>query len=213
MKPMIFIALVAIIALSLDARTEKSPQKMILPTYYCSEMNRIDEAKHLSPAELSEKPLKADRIVVSKTRKKIYLLHAGDIMAEYPVSFGFGFKGGAKFRVGDGRTPEGLYEINFKKPRSSYHMALQISYPNRADTLFARKLGLEPGGNILIHGFPNRAVDGLDPKAIPFVHGHKDWTQGCMAVTNKEVEEIFTRTQTHTPIEICPLEDPAQLDQ
>jgi murein L,D-transpeptidase YafK len=180
-------------------------KKSIEPTMYCSNMALIDQAKPWGENE-TPKSFRADRIVVSKSRKKLYLLNDGRIISDYNVSFGFGFDGGAKERQGDGRTPEGLYKIALKKTQTSYHRALQVSYPNKNDVAFAAKGGFKPGGDILIHGFPSRPIDGLVPENVRSIHGVQNWTQGCMGVTNEEIEEIFKRVDAEVPLEICPID-------
>ena len=184
-------------------KAQSSPTKYIEPTTYCDRYPRLERAPRLTPQQ--SEGLKADRFVVSKSKKILFLLNQGSIIAEYPVAFGFGYKDGPKFRYGDGRTPEGLYEIEVKRTPTSYHLALQISYPNAADQVFAQQLGVDPGGSILLHGLPSVAVEGLDPAVISHVHPYVNWTQGCIAVTNQQVEEIYGRMDSAVPIEICPL--------
>lgn len=183
------------------------PEKKIQPTLFCSNMKTfVDEARTAPRTRIG---LKADRIVVSKTRRKLYLFNQKELIAEYPVAFGFAALEGPKSQMSDGRTPEGLYRIEAKNPNSNYHMALKISYPNDQDTEFAKKNKVKPGGLIMIHGFPVKEVDGLDPDLIPQIHPRVDWTQGCMAVTSDEIEEIYNYVDEDVAVEICPLEKPA----
>jgi murein L,D-transpeptidase YafK len=105
---------------------------------------------------------------------------------------------GAKVQEGDGRTPEGKYFIDRRNPRSSYHRSLHISYPSLQDTEKAQRAGIRPGGDIMIHGIRN----GLG--WIGYLHRIFDWTQGCIAVTNSEIEEIWSLVADGTPIEINP---------
>ncbi len=185
-------------------KLRQMPPKSIEKTLYCSQMNSlIDRAM---PADRSNQSLKADRIVVSKSRRKLYLLSAGAVINEYPVAFGFGSLEGPKSRIGDGRTPEGLYFIDQKKIKSSYTKALHVSYPNDADVEFAQKNKVDPGGSIMIHGLPPKAVDGLDPLLIAQIHPRVDWTQGCIAVEDHQIEEIFSYVDEGITVEICPLE-------
>lgn len=121
---------------------------------------------------------------------------------------------GHKEREGDGKTPEGLYKLNFKNPNSSYHLGLLVSYPNEEDKERARELGVDPGGAIYIHGMPNdiRKWSWMFPFKPPEVQrelvynflNEFDWTQGCVAVTNEEIEEIYKLTPEGTPIELFP---------
>ena len=131
------------------------------------------------------------QIYVSKERRKLYLLHDKDVLKEYQIHLGFAPKG-AKRQSGDGRTPEGLYMIDRRNENSRYHLSLGISYPNRKDVEVARAFGVDPGGDIFIHGEEN----GRTKK--------RDWTAGCIAVRDREIEDIYAMVQDGTPIYIEP---------
>ena len=135
--------------------------------------------------------LKADRIVVNKGRREMLLLRGNTILRSYRVALGRD-PVGHKQREGDGRTPEGRYRIDRRNPKSAYHLALHISYPNQADVERAQAAGVPPGGDIMIHGLK----DG-EPR-------EGDWTQGCIAVTNREMDEIWALVPDGTEIEIEP---------
>lgn len=137
----------------------------------------------------------ADRIVILKAKREMTLFRNGQPIRTYRVALG-GNPAGPKVRQGDLRTPEGLYVIDARYAQSEYHRALHISYPNAADRAQARKLGVDPGGDILIHGLPNGM--GWIGKA----HRLWDWTKGCIAVTDEEIEEIFRLVPDGTPVEI-----------
>lgn len=139
----------------------------------------------------------ADRIVIEKGAHTLALYREGHVLKTYKVSLGANPKG-RKEREGDGRTPEGIYVIDSRKADSSFHRALHVSYPNLQDRLRARRLGVSPGGAIMIHGLPN----GLG--SIGKAHLLRDWTQGCIAVTNEEIEEIWRLVPNRTPVEIKP---------
>lgn len=140
---------------------------------------------------------RADRIEVRKA-DRLMLLYRGDReLGRYKVALGFDPKG-HKTREGDGRTPEGRYRIDRKNPNSSFHLSLGISYPDRADRAAARKAGVSPGGDIFIHGLPN----GMG--RVGAAHALRDWTLGCIAVTNAEIEEIWTRVDRGAVIDILP---------
>jgi murein L,D-transpeptidase YafK len=139
----------------------------------------------------------ADRIVIDKSDRTLTLSVAGRVIRSYEIALGRD-PIGHKQREGDGRTPEGIYRIDFRKPDSSFHRALHISYPNAADVRAARERGVSPGGDIMIHGLPN----GLG--AIGSAHLKRDWTEGCVAVTNAEIEEIWRVVPNGTVIEITP---------
>jgi murein L,D-transpeptidase YafK len=105
---------------------------------------------------------------------------------------------GAKERQGDGKTPEGKYLINWKNPKSQFHLSLHISYPNAADRARAKKLGVNPGGDIFIHGV-GKTFGWLGAQ-----HRLSDWTLGCIAVTNEEIEEVYALVRIGTAVEIRP---------
>lgn len=139
----------------------------------------------------------ADRVLVDKSERKMWLLHAGNRYREYEISLGDN-PTGHKQQEGDERTPEGRYTIDFRNPDSSYHLSLHITYPNAQDSAHAQSLGVSPGGDIFIHGLPN----GMG--ALAFGFKHRDWTDGCIAVNNEEIEEIWSLVKNGTPIEILP---------
>ena len=141
--------------------------------------------------------VKVDRIVVGKKERKLTILNNGVKIKEYTVSLGKNSVG-KKNREGDGKTPEGLYIIDYHKKDSSYHLALHISYPNEVDASKAKENDVAPGGAIMIHGIRNGLgwVGGL--------HKLVDWTAGCIAVTNREIEEIWRAVPDGTIIEITP---------
>jgi len=135
--------------------------------------------------------------VIEKARREMVLLSHGKVLRSYKVALGKN-PVGPKTRQGDMRTPEGLYTIDARYPKSEFHMALHISYPNAADRAQAKRLGVDPGGDILIHGLPNGM--GYIGKA----HRLWDWTKGCVAVTDEEIEEIFRLVPNGTAVEIRP---------
>ena len=139
----------------------------------------------------------ADRIVVEKAARTLSLYRDGQLLKTYRVALGRNPKG-HKERQGDSRTPEGTYVIDFRKPDSRFHRALHISYPSAEDRRRARARGVHPGGDIMIHGLPNGTG------AIGAAHRLRDWTDGCIAVTNEEIEEIWRLVPNGTKIEIRP---------
>lgn len=131
------------------------------------------------------------RIQVFKEARQLQLLHHTTLLKAYQFELGFAPEGHKAFE-GDGRTPEGAYLIDRKNPDSRYHLSVGISYPNANDVAYARAKGLSPGGDIFIHGTPN-----------PFSN-QDDWTWGCIAVTNDEIEEIYAMVNEGTLITIFP---------
>ena len=147
-------------------------------------------------AQRSPTPVvKADRIMVEKSTHTMTLYANGKVLKTYHVWLGRG-SGNAKQRQGDNETPEGLYTIIGRNPHSAAHLSLHISYPNAQDREHARKLGVDPGGDIMIHGLPP-GNDWIKP-------GQQlaDWTYGCIALTDPEIDEIWKMVPTGTPIEI-----------
>jgi len=139
----------------------------------------------------------ADRIIIVKSTRTMTLMREGKVMKSYKVALGTQ-PVGAKERVGDHKTPEGEYFIDAKKTKSEFHRALHISYPNAADRLHARELGVSPGGDIEIHGLGDKYG------WIGSARRRFDWTDGCIAVTNEEIDEICLLVRVGTPVEIKP---------
>lgn len=131
------------------------------------------------------------QVQVHKADRKMYLLHDSEVLAEYDISLGFAPVGHKQFE-GDGKTPEGAYFISHRNPKSYYHLSLGISYPNEADRAFAAENNKQAGGDIFIHGGPPRKVS------------VRDWTAGCIAVTDRQIETIYAMVKPGTPIFIMP---------
>lgn len=140
---------------------------------------------------------KADRIVVVKSARKLYLMKDGRKLRTFNISLGL-VPRGQKHREGDFRTPEGLYYLEAKNPNSDYFLSVKISYPNVADRARAKAAGVDPGGQIMIHGLPN------DPKYDEQRYRGWDWTDGCIAVSDSDMVDIWLMTSVATPIEIKP---------
>jgi len=145
----------------------------------------------------NQKKGKVSRILLLKGERKLTLYSKEQIIRTYKVSLGKTPKG-AKQRQGDGKTPEGLYYIDWRNPNSKFHLSLHISYPDAKDKQRAIKGGYDPGGDIMIHGMKNKLG------FIGFLHRAFDWTNGCVAVTDSEIEEIWELVPNGTPIEIRP---------
>jgi len=141
-------------------------------------------------------PRKADRILILKSAHTMELLSHGQVLTTYKVALGD--PNGPKVQRGDRKTPEGVYFIDGKNPHSLFHRALHLSYPNAADRERARKLGVSPGGDIEIHGLPAQYA------WMGAAHRTIDWTTGCIAVTNPEIDEIWDLVAVGTPVEIRP---------
>ena len=145
----------------------------------------------------------ADRVVIVKSTHTLMLLSHGQVLKTYQVALG-GDPVGAKTKAGDQKTPEGVYVIDSKNSHSRFHLALHISYPNAADRERARKLGVSPGGDVEIHGLESKYA------WVGSLHRQVNWTAGCIAVTNSEIEEIYKLVPVGTPVEIRADEKPIE---
>jgi len=152
---------------------------------------------YFMPEKKLDTSKKIDKILVVKSKRLLTVFSNGVALKSYKISLG-GVPVGKKEFEGDNKTPEGVYTINDKNPNSDYHLNLAVSYPNESDSLYATKLGKSPGGEIKIHGLPNGY--GFIGKFQRF----KDWTAGCMALTNSEIEELFYNVPLGTEIQIVP---------
>jgi murein L,D-transpeptidase YafK len=139
----------------------------------------------------------ADQVVVKKGERKLYLLNHGSVLRSYKIALGARPEGHKQFE-GDYRTPEGRYRLTRRNPNSDYFLSIQINYPNDQDLARAKRLGMSPGGSIMIHGQPNT------PRKSRDYYANVDWTEGCIAVSNSDMVEIWLMTPPDTPIEIQP---------
>jgi murein L,D-transpeptidase YafK len=138
-----------------------------------------------------------DHIVVRKAQRRMYLMDGDKIVRSYKIALGLE-PVGRKERDGDFRTPEGWYRLARRNPRSDYFLSIQISYPNAADSQRAHLHHWQTGGSIMIHGLPNRL------KNSPWYYRHNDWTDGCIAVSDADMVEIWLLTREGMPIDILP---------
>lgn len=145
----------------------------------------------------SREPLRADRILVEKEKRRMTLFYQGRAVRSYAISLGKNPRG-HKSEEGDQKTPEGIYAIIGRNPQSDFHLSLRISYPNAADLAQAQARGVSAGCDIMIHGLPNGTTDPQSPR------WRTDWTAGCIAVTDAEIEEIWAAVPDGVPIEIRP---------
>jgi len=145
------------------------------------------------PPQLS--PNSIDKIVVYKSKRQLQLCNQDRVIKTYRVALGKN-PTGHKEKRGDNKTPEGTYRITAKNTASKFHKSLRISYPNQDDILCAKKNCLDPGGDIMIHGLGKKYA------WVGKMHANRDWTQGCIAVSNDEMDEIFSATQVGAEINI-----------
>ncbi len=145
----------------------------------------------------SDREVVVDSVVVYKQQRKLVLLSKGKEVKTYRVALG-GEPVGPKRQKGDHRTPEGSYVLDSRNANSHFYKAFHISYPNQQDIAAAKKLRVSPGGDIMLHGLPKEYA------WVGKAHALHDWTDGCIAVTNEEMDEIWKLVRVRTPIEIKP---------
>jgi murein L,D-transpeptidase YafK len=138
-----------------------------------------------------------DRVVVRKAERRLLLMHGGSVVRSYHVALGLS-PVGQKERSGDFRTPEGSYRLERRNPRSDYFLSIKVSYPNEGDLKHARARHWDSGGSIMIHGLPNQL------RHDPDYYLSHDWTDGCIAVSNADMVEIWMLTPDDVPIDILP---------
>ena len=151
-----------------------------------------------SVAQTAARPtVRADRVLVVKKERTLQLLSHGHVIKSYKVALG-GDPIGPKTRQGDHKTPEGVYVLDSRNAHSQFYKSIHISYPNAEQRAAARRNGVSPGGDVYVHGLPR----GFG--YVGAAHRLKDWTDGCIAVTNEEIDEIWAAVPDGTPIEIRP---------
>lgn len=138
-----------------------------------------------------------DHVIVRKSLRRLYLMHGNQVVRSYKIELGLD-PVGEKEREGDFRTPEGHYYLERRNPRSDYFLSIQVSYPNAEDLARARRNHWQAGGSIMIHGLPNVLTHDLS------YYQTTDWTDGCIAVSNSDMVEIWLLTPDHTRIDILP---------
>lgn len=148
-------------------------------------------------ARTADKAVHADKVVVLKKARTLQLLNQGKVIKTYKVALG-GDPVGPKTRQGDHKTPEGLYVLDSRNAHSQFYKSLHISYPSARDRAAAKQNGVSPGGDVFVHGLPNGY------RWVGAGHRAKDWTDGCIAVIDQEIDEIWLAVADGTPIEIRP---------
>jgi murein L,D-transpeptidase YafK len=139
----------------------------------------------------------ADQVLVRKSERRLYLLRHGEVLRSYRVALGL-MPQGPKERAGDFRTPEGRYQLTRRNSRSDYFLSIQVSYPNADDLRRAHREHVNPGGSIMVHGLPNFQ------RHPPDYYAAADWTDGCIAMSNADMVELWLMVQDNTPIDILP---------
>ena len=180
--PLIATLACAIVVASSAARADTLPQTERVT------MRTPDSVGQLPPV---------DHVVVHKADRKLFLMHGDKVVRSYKIALGLN-PVGTKERSGDFRTPEGTYRLIRRNPRSDFFLSMQVSYPNEADLKHARRNHWDTGGSIMIHGLPNQL------KHDPAYYENVDWTDGCIAVSNADMLEIWLLTPDNALIEILP---------
>ena len=172
---------------------------------YCDDITSVDkllDRTRESIPRIQAERLEIERVLISKDRKEMYLISGETLLRKYTVALGVFPRGHKQFQ-GDRKTPEGIYAITVKNSGSKFHLSLGVSYPNKKDIAYARSQGKSPGGDIMIHGLPN---PGPYTDLIYDLHP-TNWTAGCVAVTNQEIEEVYRLVRSKTLVEICKMAD------
>ncbi|WP_291515742.1 L,D-transpeptidase family protein [Bdellovibrio sp. ArHS] len=187
-------------------------QSALAGKYSCKNIDSIVEDRNLvdltgeSLESLRNKRIQGTKVIVSKEGKRLFLFSGDSLLRVYNVALGRS-PYGHKTQEGDNKTPEGVYQIDFKKNDSEYHKALHVNYPNKADLERTKRISqnkgvdLSPGGDIMIHGLPN---DDTSRFFVDKAHPIINWTRGCIAVTNEEIDELYQLVPVKTELEICP---------
>jgi len=149
------------------------------------------------PASVSVALPTADEVVVRKAERRLYLMRHGQVLRSYRVALGL-VPQGPKEQAGDFRTPEGRYLLTRRNSHSDYFLSIQVSYPNADDMRRAHRIHVNPGGSIMVHGLPNNL------RHPPDYYAAADWTDGCIAMSNADMVELWLMVQDNTPIEILP---------
>lgn len=168
------------------------------PTLLASELiARADTRMPAPGAHPDADFLDVSKVVVRKSERKLYLMDGEEVVRSYRISLGDNPEG-HKLYEGDERTPEGNYTLDWRNAESDFYKSIHISYPSERDRELASAWGLDPGGSIMIHGLPNEAGD------MAFAYAGLDWTDGCIAVSNEAMDEIWQLVANGTPISIHP---------
>jgi murein L,D-transpeptidase YafK len=178
------------------------PPKNILVPENCTKILSIENQTQLNKIDSSTP---ANLILVSKAKNKIFIMYNDTVLYAFHAAFGSGYSDGAKAQEGDNRTPEGTYHINGKNPQSKFYKAIQVSYPSTADVQFAQKYNVSAGGDIMIHGISNSFGSLGFNQAIANTINLSNWTAGCIAIRNDQIDKIYNHIKIGTRIEICPL--------
>jgi lipoprotein-anchoring transpeptidase ErfK/SrfK len=161
---------------------------------FCKSISAIDRQ---NPTGKVPSGKKIDLVLVSKKTRRTYAMVGSTVVYSYKATFGKGYSNGPKVQEGDNRTPEGIYSLTSKNYDSKFHSALRVSYPNSYDRSFASDLGVSAGGDIMLHGSPNW-MGGIGMMG-------SNWTAGCVAMKNKDIDQLMSKISIPTAVAFCPL--------
>lgn len=164
---------------------------------YGTELLAKADARMPSATDTPSESLVINKVLVKKAKRRLYLMNGEEVIRSYRISLGDNPEGHKLFE-GDERTPEGDYTLDWRNPGSDFYKSIHISYPSAKDRKMAENWGQNPGGSIMIHGLPNGSED------MAFAFKGLDWTNGCIAVNNQEMDEIWQLVNDGTPIQITP---------
>jgi murein L,D-transpeptidase YafK len=167
--------------------------RLLLPVFLASGAGALCTP----PAVVASEVQMADRVVIKKSERKLYLFSEDAVLQTMDIALGL-VPTGDKEHEGDFRTPEGEYQLTERNAASDFFLSIKISYPSEHDERVARSRGLDPGGQIMIHGQPN------EPKHSDAYYRLTDWTEGCIAVSNSDMVDLWLMTDKETPINILP---------
>lgn len=187
----------AFMGFSIWSHAQIPPKPITIPNH----CDMISALASMKPTEMINAKNPIDLILVSKADRKIYFLNQKKLIFVFTSAFGDGQ--GAKIQEGDKRTPEGTYFISSKNIHSDFHKSLGVSYPNAFDVAYAKKYNVSPGGAIMVHGMSNK-ISLAQNITVANAINLTNWTQGCMAVRNDQIDSIFPFVNVGTPIAICP---------
>ena len=176
-----------------DGETDLHRLRKRIAVWICSLLGSILVAL---PALAGDFPI-ADKVVVEKSKRKLHLMKEGEAFRSFDIALGLAPQGD-KQHEGDQKTPEGLYALDARNPDSDFFLSIHISYPDANDVREARRRGRNPGGQIMIHGQPN------DPTYSEAYYASEDWTNGCIALSNSDMIDLWLMTANDIPIEILP---------
>ncbi len=207
MIKIILLFLLLIFSCMLPAQTNQNLKELSLKTIITPEnCKNIKKFSIQKPKDILDKKNPITLLLISKSLRKLFVISNDTVLFSFHTAFGSKYANGPKAQEGDMKTPEGTYNLEMKNPQSNFYKALRINYPLKSDLIFAQKNNVSAGGDIMIHGISNEIGELGFSKAVASVINYNNWTQGCIAIRNDEMDLFFNEIQTNTKIEICPIQ-------